>query len=343
MSRQNSTFRFRGRRYRVQGRITVRHRTYGLLQLLSRRGSASIVRDDCDRGCEERWLVSELGQKTLRELRSLQVLPERLSRQKLRVLQQLTDANPFAAAIIDCERRDHMTLIVSQWIPGESLSEWLGRQTGSRRVSLHEALRLYRGLVRALSGFHRTTGLVHGDVHPDNFVIGSRSKWLIPIDYGSAWHALDAMSQRQTQGFRALWAAPEINLGKIGDQRSDQFSATLLLFVMLTGELPFDRLGGRAACFANPDSEPFWERPTDVILCYHSISHSATGSLSRFLDQVLAADPQERFATDAAWMSATEQLFRQLTESSRKGSLFDRLLKMLRTLRNRGRDISSIE
>ncbi len=81
MSRQNSTFRFRGRRYRVQGRITVRHRTYGLLQLLSRRGSASIVRDDCDRGCEERWLVSELGQKTLRELRSLQVLPERLSRQ----------------------------------------------------------------------------------------------------------------------------------------------------------------------------------------------------------------------------------------------------------------------
>ncbi len=330
MAARPSTVRCGGKVFRIQGSIAVRRRTYLLLQLLSRRGRGSVTLGDIESGCDERWLVVDARRQALDRLRSLQVFPERLSRQRLRVLQRLTDANPFAAGIIDYECRRHVTLIVSQWIPGQPLSEWLRRQSANpRRISLYEALRLYGGLVRSVSGIHRTTGLVHGDIHPDNFVIGSRTKWLIPIDYGSAWRSLDAVRERQTQGFRALWAAPEINRGELGDLRSDQFSTTLLLFAMLVGELPFDRLGGRVGCFANSTAEPFWEPPIDVIARRHPLTKRASGALNEFLKHCLAVEPGQRFATDAAWLSATDQLINRIKANRRDGSLLDRLLTRL--------------
>ncbi|MCA9063857.1 MAG: hypothetical protein KDA96_12380 [Planctomycetaceae bacterium] len=320
----------RGRWYRVQGRVTVRRRDYLLLQMLSRRGRSSVMDGDIEPGCDERWLVTDARRRTLDHLRSLQILPERMSYQGLRVLQRLTDANPFAAGIIDYECRRHGTLLVSQWIPGEPLSEWLERKSESRRrISLPEALRLYGGLVRSVSGFHRTTGLVHGDIHPSNFIIGSRTKWLIPIDYGSAWRSLEAVTERQTQGFRALWAAPEVNLGEPGDLRSDQFSATLILFVLLAGELPFDRLGGRVGCFADTAAEPFWETPIDVIGRRHPLTKPAKRAFADFLKHGLAMDPGQRFATNAAWLSATDQLVHQITTIRCEGSFLDRLLHVL--------------
>lgn len=344
MRDDQQSVRCRGRWYRVQGRVTVRRRDYLLLQLLSRRGRRSVIDGDSQPGCDERWLVTDARRRALDHLRSLQILPVRLSHQRLRVLQRLTDANPFAAGIIDYECRQHGTLLVSQWIPGQPLGEWLERQLECRRrISLWEALRLYGGLVRSITGFHRTTGLVHGDIHPSNFIIGSRTKWLIPIDYGSAWRSLEAVTERQTQGFRALWAAPEINLGECGDLRSDQFSATLLLFVLLVGELPFDRLGGRVGCFADTAEEPFWESPIDVIARRHSLTKPAKRAVTQFLKRSLAVDPHQRFATDAAWRSATDQLLQQISTVRRDGSLLDRLLHALGRTKRPGNKNSPVE
>lgn len=288
---------------------------------------------DIQPGCDERWLAVDARRHALDDLRSLQILPHRLTQQRLGVLQRLTNSNPFTAGIVDHECRNQASLIVSQWIPGLSVSEWLQRQAQShRRISLPESLRLYGGLVRSICGFHRTTGLVHGDIHPDNMVIASHSRWLILIDYGSAWRSLDAVRERQTQGFRAMWAAPEIHAGGYVDHRSDQFSATLLLFVMLTGELPFDRLGGRIGCMMSQHSEPFWQSPVDVIAAQHQLPRPRYRNVDKFLGQSLSLDPDGRFATDAAWIAGTNQLVGGLRTSGSQESLLDRLIAGLRAI-----------
>lgn len=334
-SHSPKTVRCHGKSYRVQGEIIIRRRSWLLLQLLSRRGRGRLAPGNVEPDCDERWLVMDARRHALDGPCSLQVLPHRLSPQRLRVLRQLAGFNPFAASVIDCECRSDVTLIVWQWIPGMSLTDWLQQQsTSRRRISLHECLRLYRGLVRTISGFHRVTGLVHGDIHPDNIVLGSRSRWLMLIDYGSACRSLESVTERQTQGCRPLWAAPEINAGDIGDQRADQFSATLVLFAMLTGELPFDRLGGRVGGHVNPQDDPFWEPPVSVIQTRYPLSKTKCCALSDFLAQTISIGPEGRFETNSHWMQATDRLLSDFDGRHAHGSLFDRLIVALRSIYN---------
>ncbi len=61
----------------------------------------------------------------------------------------------------------------------------------------------------------------------------------------------------------------------------------------------------------------------------HPLTKRASWALNEILEHSLAVEPGQRFATDAAWLSATDQLINRIKANRRDGSLLDRLLTRL--------------
>lgn len=326
--------RHRGRYYPVQGLIRVRGREYFLLRLLSRRMPERMSNEDPSShrtAVEERWLALNARRGPLDDLCSLHVLPtEGLSNQRLRVLQQLARSTPFVPQILDHQFQGNQVCIITDWVPGRTLAAYFEqRNQQTRSISPYEAFRLYRGLVQTLCGLHRSTGLVHGDIHPSNIVLRSRSTWLILIDFGSAWRTLESTTNDGGDGQRAAWSAPESQVHPTADERVDQFSASVLLFQMLTGEIPYSRLGGSAIRVPVGSGQPLWQAPSKLASERHPLTSALWRQLDSFLQRTLSLKAADRFETDAAWLQATSNLFQQLNKPTPQsaGSLLDRLIR----------------
>jgi serine/threonine-protein kinase len=103
----------------------------------------------------------------------------------------------------------------------------------SRRVSLRSALNLGEQILEALAYAHQQR-IIHCDVKPENMVLFPGDRLRLG-DFGIAKFAQKTI---QGSGTGTLgYMAPEQAMGK-PSQRSDVFSAGLILYRMLTGEWP---------------------------------------------------------------------------------------------------------
>jgi len=135
---------------------------------------------------------------------------------------------------------DHDEIFIAmEYIDGETLAEFVERQPGSR-LTLDDALPLFTQALDALAYVHDEK-IVHRDVKPSNFLIaGSHLKL---ADFGIA---LLTESPHITASHQLLgsppYMSPEQLEGKSVDQRSDIYSAALVLYRMLAGIPPFGAL-----------------------------------------------------------------------------------------------------
>ncbi len=103
----------------------------------------------------------------------------------------------------------------------------------SRRVSLRSALSLSEQILEALAYAHQQH-IIHCDVKPENMVLFAGDRLRLG-DFGIAKFAQKTI---QGSGTGTLgYMAPEQAMGK-PSQRSDVFSAGLIIYRMLTGEWP---------------------------------------------------------------------------------------------------------
>jgi serine/threonine protein kinase len=102
-----------------------------------------------------------------------------------------------------------------------------------RRVGLRSALGYFEQLVEALAYAH-DQGIIHCDVKPENLILFADDRLRL-ADFGIAKVALKTV---QASGSGTVgYMAPEQAMGR-PSPRSDVFSAGLILWRMLTGQLP---------------------------------------------------------------------------------------------------------
>lgn len=177
---------------------------------------------------------------------------------------------------------DAVPFLVLERLHGESVRDRLRRDY---RLPVADAVWIVRQTAEALAALHQA-GFAHGDVKPENLCLTGDGT-VVLLDLGFA-HRPGENDRLFAEGYllgTAHYLAPELCGPEPEDGlASDLFSLGVMLFELLTGELPYPR--GTLA---------------EVLACHHDDypddvrEHVAVPNrLSRLLDRLLARRPAER-------------------------------------------------
>ncbi|MEX0746243.1 MAG: protein kinase [Phycisphaeraceae bacterium] len=157
---------------------------------------------------------------------------ERFSREA-RTVAKLS--HPHIVMVIDAGEDSGDAYIVFEYVPGETLKDRI-RRDGPLPVS--EAVAYAIEIGRALEAAHER-GLVHRDIKPQNVMIDEEGRAKV-TDFGIA-HGLEG--RQLTAAGKVVgttdYVSPEQALGHDVAGQSDVYSLGIVLYEMLTGQVPF--------------------------------------------------------------------------------------------------------
>src|SRR6266852_7300994 len=145
-------------------------------------------------------------------------------------------SHPNIVTVIDRGDADGNQFIVFEFIDGENLKE-LVQRTGA--LPVRRAIELGAAVADALAFAHES-GLVHRDVKPQNVLLNGDGEAKV-TDFGIA-RALEVehgMTQTGTVMGTSNYLSPEQAQGQRVDEHTDVYSLGVVLYEMLTNEVPF--------------------------------------------------------------------------------------------------------
>lgn len=190
--------------------------------------------------------------------------------------------HPYILPVYDFGEFNSQLYIVMRYVTGGSLEGLIA----DGRPGIDESLRIIRSIGHALHHAHASK-VVHLDIKPSNILLDSN---LTPYlaDFGLA-AVIDPEGRAANPGFGTLlYMAPEqLTQAKL-DHRADIYSFTILVFHLLTGEMPFDATTSLAL-----KQLQFQEDLPDM----GSISSDLPDSLTPVLRRGTALKPDDRPST----------------------------------------------
>jgi serine/threonine protein kinase len=147
-------------------------------------------------------------------------------------------SHPNIVRVYDVHQTERLTFLTMEWLKGRSLRAEIADRSGrSVRFTVDEVCRLAEGVCAALEYAHNRE-IVHRDVKPENIWLCDDGSVKL-MDFGIA--RLLRPSQFTSQGLAlgtAYYMAPEQLRGRDVDSRADQFAVGVVLYELLTGEIP---------------------------------------------------------------------------------------------------------
>jgi serine/threonine-protein kinase len=196
-------------------------------------------------------------------------------------------SHPNIVTVIDRGEHDGRQFIVFEYIDGENLKALIQRR-GPAPVPT--ALELAMQIARGLSFAHQQ-GLVHRDVKPQNILLNGDGQAKV-TDFGIA-RSLDVqhgMTQTGTVLGTSDYIAPEQAQGQRVDEHTDVYSLGVVLYEMLTNEVPFpgENFVAVAMRHINEEPPPIRDKRPDV-----------SPRLEAAVQRAMAKRPEDRFQTMA--------------------------------------------
>lgn len=143
--------------------------------------------------------------------------------------------NPHVAKAITSERKRNYLYLVSEYIDGISLNQWM---IDNPKPSLEEVRNIVEQVAKGLQAFHRQE-MIHQDLRPANIMIDKTDTVKI-IDFGSTFVAgVTATDTEEIMRGTMRYSAPEYYLGKMGTSASDLYSLAVITYQMLSGKFPY--------------------------------------------------------------------------------------------------------
>src|ERR1700759_1922335 len=237
-------------------------------------------------------------------------------RREARAVAQLS--HPHIVGVIDAGGADRRPYIVFEYVEGETLKDRIRRMG---RLPITEAVAYAIEIARALGAAH-ARHIVHRDVKPQNVLIDEEGRAKV-TDFGIA-RTLD--EEGLTADGRVLgttdYVSPEQALGQPVTGQSDLYSLGVVLYEMLTGEVPFR--GDNQVAVAMKHLRAAQRRRPEV---------SAT--LAAAVETATAKRLDERYADDAELIADLEDVL--AIETARSGTVTGEVTTVLRTLPSRKR------
>jgi len=243
-------------------------------------------------------------------------------RREARSVAQLS--HPHIVGVIDAGEEDGRPYIVFEYVEGETLKDRIRRMG---RLPVDEAIAYAIEIARALGAAH-ARHIVHRDVKPQNVLIDEEGSAKV-TDFGIA-RTLD--EEGLTAEGRVLgttdYVSPEQALGQFVTGQSDLYSLGIVLFEMLTGDVPF-RGENQVAVAMKHVRDPL----PDVQERRPQIS----AALASVVDRATDKDLGRRYATAEEMIWDLEDAL--AIEASRTGQATGEATSVLRTLPERKRRV----
>jgi serine/threonine-protein kinase len=187
--------------------------------------------------------------------------------------------------------------MVIEWVDGKLLRDVLNEQNqnGEHRLPIDRAVKITLGICEALDYMHKH-GVVHRDLKPENVMVDAEDNIKL-IDFGIAMKE-DARRLTYAGPSPMLgtpdYISPEQVKGQRGDQRSDIYALGVMLYEMLTGEVPFSGPNPLAAM-----NERLLHDPKPA----RKLNPNITPELQEILCRALEREPRHRYSTasEMAW------------------------------------------
>ncbi|MEA2306217.1 MAG: eukaryotic-like serine/threonine-protein kinase [Solirubrobacteraceae bacterium] len=240
-------------------------------------------------------------------------------RREARAVAQLN--HPHIVTVIDAGEDESAAeggpFIVFEYVEGETLKDRIRRHG---RLSVGESVAYAIEVARALGAAHER-GIVHRDVKPQNVLVDEEGSAKV-TDFGIA-RTLD--QEGLTADGRVLgttdYVSPEQALGHAVTGQSDLYSLGIVLFEMLTGDVPFKGENQIAVAMKHVRDEL-----PDVQVRRPEVS----SALAAVVDRATAKDLAVRYATDAELIADLEDVL--AIEAARSGEATGQVTAVIRTL-----------
>jgi serine/threonine-protein kinase len=190
-------------------------------------------------------------------------------------------SHPNIVSIYDRGEAEGTYYIAMEVIEGRSLKELI-RTTGPLRPA--QAIAYSRQILSALRFAHRN-GIIHRDIKPHNILVGAEERLKV-TDFGIARAGASQMTEAGSIMGTAQYLSPEQARGAPVNATSDLYSVGIVLYEMLTGEVPFtgDTPVEIAMKHLNEPPPP----PS-------SVAPGIPADLDRVVLRALAKDPEDRY------------------------------------------------
>jgi len=224
----------------------------------------------------------------LQRLVALKFLPPHISdhpEEKARFIHEAQSASalnhPNVTTVYGIEESPEGLFIAMEYVEGKTVKEIAEKETPSIKKILDIAIQVCEGLTAA----HKKD-IVHRDIKSDNIMVTQEGQVKI-MDFGLAKlkGATKLTKSGSTLG-TAAYMSPEQASGEEVDQRSDIFSFGVVLYELLTGQLPFKGEHTTAIIYSILNDEP------QPVVRYNN---KVSSELERIVSKALAKEKEERY------------------------------------------------
>ncbi len=238
--------------------------------------------------------------------------------------------HPLIARLLDGGVSDEGELYLAmEYVDGTSIH----RYCEDHRLAVPQRLALFHRVCEAVQFAHQNL-VVHRDLKPDNILIAKDGAPRL-LDFGTAkllspsHDAAGAESTRQGyHSFTPQYASPEQVLGNPVTTASDTYSLGVLLYLLLSGTLPYDLKEFTTAEMVRVICQEPPRRPTAL-----DPNRKLDADLEAVLLKALRKEPRERYLTADQFASDVQAYLDGLPVKARRGTVRYRAGKFIR--RNR--------
>ena len=207
--------------------------------------------------------------------------------------------SPHAITIYDFgEAENGLLYLAMEFIDGKQLTDLLEKEGV---IGIDRTIHITRQIAEALTAAH-ALGIIHRDLKPDNIMITRKvdnTDYVKVLDFGIAKTMADDGAENVTKtGFvlgTPAYMSPEQLTGENLDARSDVYSLAIIVYEMLSGQLPFEGDNLQAKMIKRLMTDPI--RLRDVM-------PSVSDSVERAVMAGLARDRDKRTPTVQAFASS---------------------------------------
>ncbi|WP_169713786.1 Stk1 family PASTA domain-containing Ser/Thr kinase [Paludifilum halophilum] len=205
-------------------------------------------------------------------------------------------SHPSVVSVYDVGQENHTHYIVMEYIEGPTLKEYIQQYSP---LTSEEIVSIASQICDALAHAHENQ-IVHRDIKPHNILLGYNGRAKV-TDFGIARATSSStITQAGSVMGSVHYFSPEQARGGLIGEKSDIYSLGVVLYEMVTGELPFD--GDSAISVAMKHLQ-------EPVIDPEKLNPDVPQSIHHIILKALEKDPDQRFESARAMKHELDAVF----------------------------------